>query len=115
MFVGPLGGQSIIVVEPTAAPFPDAATTAAITTFEIGSSAKSVRLRRVKRMKDLVDLSGGRQVRRERLEAESRWSRLTHAGRPSRAGFVELGERCPAIRAPVPGDRKRVVVGKGGQ
>jgi hypothetical protein len=103
MFVGPLGGQSIIVLEPTAAPFPDAATTAAITTFEIGSSAKSVRLRRVKRMKDLTDLSGGRQVRRERLEAESRWSRLTHTGRTSPDGFVELGELCRVHRGTVTG------------
>lgn len=103
MFVGPLGGQSIVVVEPTAEPFPDTATTAAITTFEVGSHPRSVRVRRVKRMKDLVDLSGGRQVRRERLELESRWSRLTHAGRNSPAGFVELGELCRVHRGTVTG------------
>jgi len=103
MFVGPLGGQSIVVVEPTAAPFPDAAATAAITTFEVGSHPKSVRLRRVKRMKDLIDLSGGRQVRRERLELESRWSRLTHVGRTPPEGFVELGELCRVHRGTVTG------------
>lgn len=103
LFLGPLGGQSVIVVEPKAAPFPDAASTAAITTFEVGSKASSVRLRRVKRMKDLVDLSGGRLVRRERLEAESRWSRLTHIGRPSPEGFVELGELCRVHRGTVTG------------
>lgn len=103
LFLGPLGGQGIVVVEPAASPFPDAATTAAITTFEIGSKATSIRLRRVKRMKDLVDLSGGRPVRRERLESESRWSRLTHAGRASPEGFVELGELCRVHRGTVTG------------
>lgn len=103
LFLGPLGGQGIVVVEPTATPFPDAATTAAITTFRIGSKAKSVKLRRVKRMKDLVDLSGGKAIRRERLEAENRWSRLTHSGRPCPAGFVELGELCRVHRGAVTG------------
>jgi hypothetical protein len=103
LFLGPLGGQGIVVVEPTATPFPDAATTAAITTFRIGTKPKSVKLRRVKRMKDLVDLSGGRPVRRERLELESRWSRLTHVGRPCPEGFVELGELCRVHRGTVTG------------
>lgn len=103
LFLGPLGGQGIVVVEPTAAPFPDAATTAAITTFRIGARPKSVKLRRVKRMKDLIDLSGGRPIRRERLELESRWSRLTHVGRPCPEGFVELGELCRVHRGTVTG------------
>lgn len=103
LFLGPLGGQGIVVVEPTATPFPDAATTAAITTFKIGSKPTSVKLRRVKRMKDMVDLSGGRPVRRERLEVESRWSRLTHTGRPCPDGFVELGELCRVHRGTVTG------------
>lgn len=103
LFLGPLGGQGIVVVEPTAAPFPDAATTAAITTFRIGARPKSVKLRRVKRMKDLIDLSGGRPVKRERLELENRWSRLTHVGRPCPEGFVELGELCRVHRGTVTG------------
>lgn len=103
LFLGPLGGQSIVVVEATATPFPDAATTAAITTFKLGAKPKSVKLRRVKRMKELVDLSGGRLVRRERLELEGRWSRLTHVGRPCPEGFVELGELCRVHRGTVTG------------
>lgn len=103
LFLGPLGGKGIVIVEPTAAPFPDAATTAAITTFQVGSKASSVRLRRVKRMKDLVDLSGGKLVRRERLELESRWSRLSHADRGCPEGFVELGELCRVHRGTVTG------------
>ncbi len=103
LFLGPLGGKGIIIVEPTAAPFPDAATTAAITTFQVGSKPSSVRLRRVQRMKDLADLSGGKRVRRERLELESRWSRLTHTDRGCPEGFVELGELCRVHRGTVTG------------
>lgn len=103
LFLGPLGGQGVVVVEPTATPFPDAATTAAITTFQIGQQPSSIRLRRVKKMKELVDLSGGRNVRRERLELESRWSRLTHTGRGCPEGFVELGELCRVHRGSVTG------------
>ncbi|ASJ87485.1 N-6 DNA methylase [Pseudomonas aeruginosa] len=103
LFLGPLGGQRIIVVEPTATPFPDAATTAAITTFQIGEKPSSVKLRRVKKMADLTDLNGGRPVRRERLEAETRWSRLTHAGRGCPEGFIELGELCRVHRGTVTG------------
>lgn len=103
LFLGPLGGQGIVVVEPTAAPFPDAATTAAITTFQIGARPTAVRIRRVKHMKDLQDLGGGRPVRRERLVAEGRWSRLTHASRACPEGFVELGEVCRVHRGTVTG------------
>jgi hypothetical protein len=112
LFLGPLGGQSIVVVEPTAAPFPDAAATAAITTFKIGHRATSVRLRRVKKLKELVDLSGGRSVRRERLELESRWSRLTHSNRACPEGFVELGELCRVHRGSVTG-ANRVWIARG--
>ena len=76
LFLGKLGGHGIVVVEPTATPFPDTATTAAITFFRVASRPASVRLRRVKQLRELKDLSGGRLVRRERLENESRWSRL---------------------------------------
>lgn len=103
LFLGPLGGKSIVIVEPTAEPFPDAATTAAITTFQIGAKPTSVKLRRVRRMNDLNDLSGGKPVKRERLELENRWSRLTHADRGCPAGFVELGELCRVHRGTVTG------------
>lgn len=103
LFLNRLGGQGVIVIEPTAAPFPDAATTAAITFFDIGTRPSSVRLRRVKKLKDLNDLSGGRVVRRERLEAESRWSRLTYGSRECPKGFVELGELCRVHRGQVTG------------
>ncbi len=103
LFLEQLGGQGIVVIEPTAAPFPDAATTAAITFFKIKSANEGVRLRRVKRMRDLKDLDGGRLIRRERLEAENRWSRLTHGTRDCPPGFVELGELCRVHRGQVTG------------
>jgi adenine-specific DNA-methyltransferase len=103
LFLGALGGHSITVLEPTVRAFPDAATTAAIVTFKVASKPKSIRLRRVKKLEDLRDLAGGRWIRRERLEAEDRWSRLTHAGRECPEGYVELGELCRVHRGSVTG------------
>lgn len=112
LFMGQLGGQGIVVIEPTAAPFPDAATTAAITFFNIESKPASVRLRRVKKLKDLKDLSGGRLVHRERLEAESRWSRLTYGARECPSGYVELGELCRVHRGQVTGANRIWIAGE---
>jgi hypothetical protein len=67
LFLGPLGGKGVVVIEPTAMPFPDAATTAAIATFQVGARPTSVKLRRVKLISDLEDLSRGKPGRRERL------------------------------------------------
>lgn len=112
LFLTRLGGQGVIVIEPTAAPFPDAASTAAITFFDIDSKPTSVKLRRVKKLTDLKDLSGGKAVRRERLEAESRWSRLTHAARSCPEGYVELGELCRVHRGQVTGANKIWISGE---
>ncbi len=46
VFVGELGGKRIVVIEPTAVPFPDAASTAAITYFQIGAKPKRIKLER---------------------------------------------------------------------
>lgn len=112
LFLSTLGGQAVVVIEPTAAPFPDAATTAAITCFDIATQPTCVRLRRVKHLKDLKDLSGGRQVRRDRLEAESRWSRLTYGSRDCPAGYVELGELCRVHRGQVTGANRIWISGE---
>lgn len=105
LFVGPLGGRGITLVEPTAQPFPDAATTAAITCFEVGSRSTSVRLKRVATMNDLKEsgLDAGRPIRRERLEAAQRWTPLTRRAKQDREGFVELGELCRVHRGQVTG------------
>lgn len=99
-----LGGQSITVIDPTAQPFPDAATTAAITTFEIGAKPTSVTFRRVDALKNLGELGkGGRKVGRDRLAAQSRWSHLTRSSEKVPEGFVELGEICRVHRGQVTG------------
>lgn len=113
LFVGPLGGRSITIIEPTAQPFPDAAATAAIACFDIGSTSKSVRLKRVAALPDLKrrGLGTGRIVRRERLEGAHRWSPLTRGVKQEREGFVELGELCRVHRGQVTGSNKVWIAG----
>ena len=111
LFVGPLGGQRIVVVEPTAQPFPDAITTAAITYFEIGSRPESVKLKRVARTEQLAEPNGGRSVQRARLEDEARWSHLTRRSCEAPEGFVELGELCRVHRGQVTGANKIWIAG----
>lgn len=115
LFLGPLGGKRIDVVEPTALPFPDAASTAAITFFEIGERPKQVALRRVKTLDGLEDSTQDRMVRRERLEAESRWSHLTRPGRKGPRGYVELGELFRVHRGQVTGANKFWIAGEHSQ
>jgi methylase of polypeptide subunit release factors len=103
LFLGPLGGLGIVVIEPTALPFPDAATTAAVTSFRIGAKPASVFLKRVDKLDALAKPNGGRMIRRERLQAEARWSHLTYPGQKVPEGYVELGELCRVHRGQVTG------------
>jgi len=112
LFLGALGGQRIVVIEPAAMPFPDAITTAAITSFEAGSSPRSVKLKRIESLDDLRTMNGGRAVRRERLEAERRWSHFTRAARTEKDGYVELGELCRVHRGQVTGANKVWIAGQ---
>lgn len=107
-----LGGQSVTIIEPTAQPFPDAATTAAITTFEIGAKPKSVLFRRVESLQDFDGLGKGRKVQRDRLTIESRWSYLTRAVEKPPQGYVELGELCRVHRGQVTGANEVWIAGK---
>lgn len=113
LFVGPLGGRSITIIEPTAQPFPDAAATAAIACFDVGSQSTSVRLKRVAALADLKrrGLDTGRVVRRERLDAAHRWTPLTRGARQQREGFIELGELCRVHRGQVTGSNKVWIAG----
>ena len=103
LVVGQLGGQSVTVIEPTAQPFPDAASTAAITTFEIASQPTSVFFRRVDTLRDLGALNQGRKINRDRLITEARWSYLTRTAEKPPEGYVELGELCRVHRGQVTG------------
>jgi len=103
LFLGDLGGLAIHVIDPKAMPFPDAATTAAVTCFEIGAKPSSIYVRRVGSLEVLGDLSDGQAIRRERVEASPRWTPLTSGARDIPKGFVELGELCRVRRGQVTG------------
>jgi hypothetical protein len=105
-----LGGLAIHVLEPTVPAFEDAATTAAITCFRIGSRPKSIRLRRVKTVEELGKLDGGQLVSRERLIEARRWTPLTRAPRKMPEGYIQLGELCRVHRGAVTGSNATWVV-----
>jgi len=107
-----LGGRSITVIEPTAQPFPDAASTAAITTFEIATQPASISLQRIDSLRHLDNLDAGRQINRDRLSVESRWSHLTHATERAPEGYVELGELCRVHRGQVTGSNGVWIAGE---
>ena len=112
LFLENLGGRSITVVEPTARPFADAASTAAITTFETGAKPVSIRIRRVDDTKALHPLEAGRLIHRGRLEAQPRWSHLTRRTKAGPSGYVELGELCRVHRGQVTGANRVWIEGK---
>ncbi|WP_419848669.1 N-6 DNA methylase [Candidatus Poriferisocius sp.] len=103
MLTDGLGGESVHVVAPEVLAFEDAATTASVTCFQIGSEARSVKMRRVANASDLADLSKGRRVSKQRLIQEKRWSPLLSPVPPPPEGFVELGELCRVHRGAVTG------------
>jgi adenine-specific DNA-methyltransferase len=113
LLLGPLGGQSVHLLDPAVPAFDDAAVTAAVTCFRPGSHPGGLRLRRVDRLADLGDLSGGTALTTPVLRAASRWSPLVGvaAAPPTRraplpAGHVELGELCRVHRGQVTGANK---------
>jgi hypothetical protein len=112
LFLDNLGGRSITVVEPTARPFADAASTAAITTFEAGTKPISIRMRRVDNARALHPLEAGRLVHRGRIETQARWSHLTRRTKTVPAGYVELGELCRVHRGQVTGANRIWIAGK---
>jgi len=112
LLLGPLGVETIHVIEPAALPFPDAATTAVITGFEVGARPASIGLRRVEGLRDLGRLRTDWQVRRERLEQADRWTPLTRATRDTPEGFVELGELCRVHRGQVTGANRVWIEGE---
>lgn len=103
LFLGPLGGWGIQLLDPALTPFGDALTTAAITAFELGTAPDSFELRRVTRMSALSSSEGGRTVARERAAAASRWTPLFRAPVRRAAGLVELGELFRVHRGQVTG------------
>ena len=103
MITDGLGGESVQVLAPEAMPFEDAATTASVICFRVGSKASSVKMRRVEKVEELADLTKGRRVAKKRLETEKRWSPLLTAVQPKPEGYIELGELCRVHRGAVTG------------
>ena len=103
MLTDGLGGESIHVIDPEAMPFEDAATTAAVTCFRVGSQAESVVMRQVNCVDDLTDLTKGRRISKRLLSDEKRWSPLLVSSQPPPEGYVELGEICRVHRGAVTG------------
>ena len=111
LFLGPLGGSALHIIEPEAQPFPDADTTGTITCFEIGSRPKSIRIRRVDQIQQLGRLASGRQIKRETLAAASRWTPILHDQPGMSCDYVELGELCRVHRGQVTGANKFWIAG----
>ena len=103
MLTDGLGGESVQVLAPEAMPFEDAATTASVTCFRVGSDATSVKMRRVKKVEDLDGLMQGRRVAKQKLQSAKRWSPLLAPAQPTPEGYVELGELCRVHRGAVTG------------
>ncbi len=101
-----LGGLSIHVVDPKAVPFGDAATTAAVTCFEVGATSKAIRMKRVPDTDALGALDGGCRLDRLRLATEPRWTPLLNRTPKPPQGHVELGELCRVHRGAVTGANK---------
>lgn len=114
LLLGPLGGEAIHVLEPTAVPFEDAAVTAAITCFAAGrASGGPVRVRRLGSVAELGALAGGREVPAASLREAPRWSPLTRRARAVPRGHLQLGEICRVHRGAVTGRNSTWVVGAG--
>ncbi|MBN2192826.1 MAG: class I SAM-dependent methyltransferase [Polyangiaceae bacterium] len=112
LFLGSLSGTAIHLIEPTAAPFEDADTTAAITCFEVGAKPRTINLRRIESAASLHPLAGGLKVKREVLQASTRWTPLSRPPRERPSGYVELGELCRVHRGQVTGANKIWIEGQ---
>lgn len=106
LFLESLGGRSIVVVEPSERPFPDALSTGAVTEFEVGTRPEFIRFERVAPVAGGLTTAEPRIIRRERLEIERRWSHLSRSVRRGPEGYIELGELCRVHRGQVTGANK---------
>lgn len=110
-----LGGQAIHILEPKALPFGSTATTAAITCFEIGSRATSIRIRMNSDAADLTRLTDGAPIDRERLTDAQKWLPLIRSKPAIPDGHVELGEVCRVHRGAVTGSNATWVLPASGE
>ena len=96
LLVQHLGVKGIHVIEPTALPFEDAATTAVITNFFVGLSNHPMSNYSVSsQQSSLLTCQQTSMVRRERLEAAPRWTPLTRTAREWHGRFCRTGRTVP--------------------
>lgn len=116
LLVGRLGLQSLHVLDPTAQPFADTATTAAVSCFCVGDKSKFVSLRPIERVGELGELAAnrdGHDVARERLQDARRWTPLLRAKQDIPEGYIELGELCRVHRGAVTGQNSVWITNSG--
>ncbi len=120
LMLGPLGGESVHLIEPAVPVFSDAQATSAISCFTPGSGPRPLRLRRVASVAELGALAGGAAVPARSLAAAGRWGPMLRAAagvsRPAPrlpGDRVELGELCRVHRGQATGANAVWVVAAG--
>lgn len=103
LFLRHLGGERLVLIEPTAEPFPGTLTTGAIAYFHVGTFPKTIAVRRVKKVAALNKPSGELHINRDRFVSSTRWSHLTRLADKPEPGYVQLGELCRVHRGQVTG------------
>lgn len=98
-----LGGLALHLLSPTAAPFPDALTSAAITCWEAGHHGSTVAVRTIEGPDQLDGLRSRRSVPWSTLREAQRWSTIIKPCGRTNGGAIELGEICRVHRGQVTG------------
>lgn len=101
-----LGGTALHVLDPKAMPFEDAITTGAITCFRVGKRPDALRVRSVKSVTRLGDLSAGTTVPWDKVEQATRWSTIVRPRPKVPAGYIELGDLFRVHRGQVTGNNE---------
>lgn len=107
-----LGGTSLHVINPTAQPFADAMTTAAIACFRVGNRPDEFTIRAVDSLDQLAPLSAGRIIPWSEVENSSKWTSFTRTVAPRPSGFMEIGELFRVHRGQVTGNNAVWVAGE---
>ncbi len=112
LFLQNLGGTGIHVLTSSTAVFPGTQSTAAISTYRIGTRPEQIAFRSVDDVGQLDRLQSARTLPRAILENARTWSILLKPAINRRAGFVELGEICAVHRGQVTGANRIWIAGE---
>lgn len=112
MLTNGMGGQALHLIDKETKVFEDALTSAVITCFTVGANNKSLRVRRVRSVTELGDLTGGMRVGLSKVQASGRWSALANRHGPEAGGTIELGDLFEVHRGQVTGMNRVWVAGE---